>query len=477
VPLSVTSILHFDRSRRLGLTDEVASGIGRSGAAEIDRSPFQRYLLELLDFRAIVGSGRVRARRSVETIGSLLLLLTLSVPFAPVRAQVPSRPSGIQPLPAGPFQLYPTFVAGVELTDNLFRSSRDPATPEPVPATITNVTPGIWAEMPHPGGGLNLGYTLRYRSYGRVDDLPSNLSHFFLAQGAYDFRGGFALEFTQDYRDGVRDAQDFDPGGEVVYRGDEFRYSDTELELSHGRGLIRRFGLRLRRQATDFDPETSSGFLFDSERYEAEAFVDRQFGYHGTVRFGAYFSDTDLSRVGAPDVQRKEETVGGVLRANWRFNPGSSLDAVIGYGQFDFTELNPGEERFEDSDRNWVGTVTFLRSVPARPVLTVIASQGVFTSIQANEFFFISRQLGVQMGTPSGTRVDIAASAKVIRNEYPRDPTGRSDEILRGRLRIGYRFAVGLDWGVFTDVEQRSSTDSRADYDVTRIGTTVVLRR
>ena len=72
--------------------------------------------------------------------------------------------------------------------------------------------------LPHPGGGLNLGYTLRYRNYGRVDDLPSNLSHYFLAQGAYDFRSGFALGFKQDYRDGVLDAQDFDPGGEVVYR-------------------------------------------------------------------------------------------------------------------------------------------------------------------------------------------------------------------------------------------------------------------
>jgi hypothetical protein len=331
--------------------------------------------------------------------------------------------------------------------------------------------------MPHPGGGLNLGYTLRYRNYGRVDDLPSNLSHYFLVQGAYDFTSGFALEFKQDYRDGVLDAQDFDPGGEVVYRGEEYRYSDTELELSHGRGLIRRFGLRLRRNATDFEPTPRNVLLFDSERYEAEVFSERQFGYRGTMRFGAYFSDTDLSRVGAPEVQRKEETFGGVLRANWRFNPESSLDAVIGYGQFDFTELDPGEERSEDSDRHWVGTVAFLRSVPARPSLTVTASQGVFTSIQATEFFFISRQLAVQIGTPSGTRMDIAASVQVLRNDYPRDPAGRSDDILRGRLRIGYRFAVGLDWGVFTDVEQRSSTDPVADYDVTRIGTTVVLRR
>ena len=165
------------------------------------------------------------------------------------------------------------------------------------------------------------------------------------------------------------------------------------------------------------------------------------------------------------------------MRGSWRFSPASSLTGTFGYGEFRFSGETVGDEPVDDATRNWVGTVTFVRAVPARPVVTVTASQGVFTSVLANNFFYISRQLLAQVRTPTGTRLDLGARVQLFQNDYPKDPAGRVDDIVRGRLWAGYRFEAGIEWGVYADLERRSSIETLTDYDVTRFGTTVTLRR
>ena len=98
-------------------------------------------------------------------------------------------------------------------------------------------------------------------------------------------------------------------------------------------------------------------------------------------------------------------------------------------------------------------------------------------SVFTTTFFYVSRQALAQIRSPSGTRLDLGARILLLQNDYPQDPNGRVDDIFRGRFWVGYRFDAGIEWGVYTDLERRSSVEAFADYDVTRYGTTVILRR
>ena len=420
--------------------------------------------------------------------GRPALVLAILVAPAGAIAQSPRKPADVLPISAGPFQLYPLFAAVVEQTDNLFFDESDP-----VSATVTSVTPGLSAEVPlRSEGELYLGYALRYRDYGGAD-IDSNLSQFLLAGGEVALGTGFLLAFEEDYAEGVLDTNAFDEGGEVVFRGDEFASSVTRLDLSH-QGLAQpRIGLAAGRESVQFS-QSAQPDLYNSVYYNYEIYGDHRLGPQGGLRFGAYWSEGDLTPVAGtcdnnPALRcndnadcgggvclnqdlRDERTFRVTLGTQWRLNPVSSIAADLGWGTAEFSGT------FEDGSsktRNLVGSVNYVRSVPARARLAMRVTQGVFPSVYGNNAYYVSRGMNVRLENDTRARMIVGGDLSFIRNVYPEADDRRTDDTVGGRLWLGYRFGSAVEWRVYADIDSRSSNALGASYDVRSYGAVVNL--
>lgn len=398
--------------------------------------------------------------------GGISLVSVVLLSFAAALAQAPRKPANVLPIEAGRFQIYPLFATVVEQTDNLFYTESDP-----VGATVTSVTPGISAEVPLRGQSeLYLGYALRYRDYGGAD-IDSNLSQFLLAGGEVTLGTGFLFAFEEDYAEGVLDTSAFDEGGEVVFRGDEFASSVTKLDLSHQGVAQPRIGLAARRESVQFS-QTAQANLLDSVYYNYEIYADYRVGPQGRVRFGAYWSEGDLTAVGNDQDRRDERDFRVTLGTQWRLNPVSSIAADLGWGTAEFFSTLDGQA---SKTRNLVGGVNYVRFVPARARLVMRVTQGVFPSVYGTNAYYVSRGLNVRLENDTRARMIVGGDLSFTRNVYPEAEPKRTDDTVGGRVWLGYRFGSAVEWRVYADVDSRSSNAPGGTYDVNSYGAVVSL--
>lgn len=381
-------------------------------------------------------------------------------------AQSPRKPANVLPIPAGPFQLYPLFATVVEQTDNLFYEESDT-----ISATVTSVTPGISAEVPlRAEGGLYFGYALRYRDYGGAD-IDSNLSQFLLAGADVPLGTGFLLTLEEDYAEGVLDTNTFDEGGEVVFRGDEFASSVTSLDLSHQGVAQPRIGLAVGRESTQFS-QNAQADLYDSVYYNYEIYADHRVGPQGGLRFGAYWSEGNLVAVGNELDRRDEQTFRLTLGTVWSLNPISSIAADLGWGTADFFSTLDDQS---SKTRNVVGSVGYIRYVPARARFAVRLSNGVFPSVYGANAFYVSRGVNFRLENDTRARLILGGDVSFVRNVYPEAEPKRTDDTVGGRLWLGYRLGSAVEWRVYADVNSRSSNAPEASYDANSYGVLVSL--
>lgn len=181
-------------------------------------------------------------------------------------------------------------------------------------------------------------------------------------------------------------------------------------------------------------------------------------------------ADLSRIRVGAEDL-RQEDEVAARLGARWAVAPGTRLEGRIGWSRNEFE--SPTSSTFSGV----VGTLTISRMIPTRARLVARLEQTVYPSIYANNDYYESSQLTVQVDSPPGTRVTIGANARYFLNRYPESSPDREDRILEATAWIGYRFRAGLEWRMYSTIGSRSSTapEPEVDYEARRFGTTLRL--
>lgn len=408
--------------------------------------------------------------------GRVLLALMFLSP-APALAQTPRQPEGVAPIPAGPFQIYPSFVADVAHTDNLFYSGIDP-----VRATTTTLLPGVFVQLPMRQNEVHFGYNLRYRDYGGadVDELVErtgqeidNFSHFFVAAGEFQLASGLSLDFEDDYAQGVLDSSAFDEGGEVVFRGVDFTSNYATVALGHQTGARRQLGVAVESDIVEFQPGLNSGGLFDSDYLRFDLSVRQQFGSQATMSFGAYLLEGESTRVNNPADRRDERTLRLTVRMQRKLSPSSNIEGEFGWGQSDYSST----DGTTDQNRNLVYSINYVRVVPARARLTARVSQFVYNSIFGSNFYYVSRQLAFRMENSTAARLNFGGAVRYYQNEYPQGLPPRTDEVLGGQVWVGYRFGSLVVGRLFADLQSRTSIVSQLDYDVTSIGFSVGLGR
>jgi hypothetical protein len=423
-------------------------------------------------------------------VGSVLLALAST---GMALGQISNPSPDARAIPAGPFTLYPTLSTEVELTDNLFFSTRDP-----LAATILRITPGILAQLPMRKSVFNLGYALQYKSYQGAD-LDDNLSHFFIADGGFNFGSGFAVTFSDDFQKGILDTQTFDPGGEVRFLGDEFTRNLFEVGLAHGRGR-RNIGLTVglgrlsfddqqRLELAEPDAQRRVAGLFDTRSAVVRVFGESQRSARLWVVGEAVTRTADLSRIirifsEDPDVpptdipdHREQEVaeVGGEVR--WALSPGAYLQGRLAYTDQQYVskseDLAIGNRT--SSYRGLVGTATFSSAIPGRPRLALRGSRNVFPSVFLGNDYYISDRLSVLLESPARFRLRIGGEVTYFENDYPQSVPRREDNTVDGRLWFGYRVRSGLVWGVYARHTSRTSSLEILGFDATSYGVTFQL--
>jgi len=396
-----------------------------------------------------MGVSRGGARWAVLSAPLLVLL------GGAVMAQMPEPSPRLQPIQAGPVELVPLFVTDLQHTDNLFFNALNP-----ISATVFSATPGISARLPMRRSFAELAYALRYRSYGGDNVPPSDFSHFFRARGDFGFASGMVVSFAEEFQNGVLDTQNFDPGGEVRFRGDRFQSNTFAVSVAH-QHLTRVIGVTVGSTRVDFDrkpfdpdaPDPTSTSFFDTDAGYLRLFGETRRTPRTWILAELFVGTSDLSRtiVGLPDDRERDSTqVRTGIR--WVASPGSQLEAIVGYALEEFA--SPGRS---STYRGVVGSVNYGSTVPARPRLVVSVLRDVYPSVYLENDYYVSSRISVRLESPGRARLRIGCRVAFLRNDYPQSSPERVDNTWDARVWLGYRVGHRLEWGVFARKTARDS--------------------
>lgn len=403
-----------------------------------------------------------RARR--HRLGVLLVTAGFCAP--PVAAQG----EGLDGIPAGPWLLKPLVFAQFGYDTNPFYEGPEADTD---PEGSARYALGLAGTLPIRQSALRLAYRrdrLDYRETTLTEDT------------AEDFSGELRLGFpTRDevsvgaeLTRGIADTLRFDPGGEVVFRGEP--YDLRVLTAAASREVRGRpgYGFQVSRRDLVFPREEAQFNYFEYRGWDFDAEYRHPFGPStwGTLGYAGkryrHFCDT-VEPSGAPC-----PAVGAPFREE-------TGDAVYAGVRGALSERSPYRARVGWLDLGYAGTITegyrgLVGDLDVRIGLSVgtwvsaALTRQVYSSFYLNNNYFVYDAASARAGLNFADRWEVAIGATYSRSRYdtpvPGSTTGaRIDDTLRSEAyanlflprRFGIRMAV-------TD-ERRSSSDPALEFD------------
>ena len=200
-------------------------------------------------------------------------------------------------VPIGPVVVAPSLTCSYDYDTNVFLfdvlppqdPSNPPAHPPPEPQGIATIEPAVTLTLPFGQSLFKLSDTLRYRNYEKSAELNGRQSNIASADLALNFSSLDSLELTADLTNGKADTLAFDPGGQVVFRGESYRLDREGMKVA--REVFGQLGYRVNvaRSNLHFADVQAPGF-FDYSGYDGEAAAlipvlenaNLSFGYVGT---------------------------------------------------------------------------------------------------------------------------------------------------------------------------------------------------
>ena len=273
---------------------------------------------------------------------AIVLVLGAACAAASSRSAASDLPEGML---VGPWILAPSLTSGFAYDTNVFLASSTSTSSGTISDRVLRVTPGLVAALPFRESLLKLDYSVTRLDYGKTP-LERNLSRDAGIDLALNFSTQDRLSLRANRNLGVAETLAFDPGGEVVFRGQGFDLTTYEIEAAREVFGHRGYRVRLSREALSFDPGTTVAFFefrgIDAEVDYREPLSPRFWAvgdYEGR-RYDHFLADEPT---GSHEPFRKEDS--DVVRVGLQGQLGEREPFLVrvGWGRFRF----PGSEGSE----------------------------------------------------------------------------------------------------------------------------------
>jgi hypothetical protein len=378
--------------------------------------------------------------------------------FAAGTAGAQQREDGIF---VGPWLLVPGFATGLATDSNVFRL---PIEGEETGDQILAASATLTAVLPFRNSVLTMDYTATHLQYNKFQ-FDRDLAQ----QGGFDlqfnFSTGDTVETSGAFTLGITDVRQFDPGGEVTFRGEPYNRYVWEAAVMRRVPGRRGYEVRLQAIALNFTNRTNVNF----------------FDYRGGVGFLAYrepvssrwwlvgevtIRDFDHYRTTDPvgEVFRREES--RLYEIGFRGLAGKRqpLVATLGYGDYQF----PGST--SSGFQGLVGQFRWSMPIGAATSVRIGADRRARPSFFASQSHFVADQIVAVFERRFRKYSSIGLDVLIGRNEYG-DPEPTFDDVVRKDRRwatdlyFDFKLTRVFGFRVSLTKERRSSNIPRFDYD------------
>lgn len=294
-------------------------------------------------------------------------------------------------IPAGPWILAPSLVVGYSYDTNVFQE--DEAL-DPVADYSLVIQPRIRATLPFRMSSFALGYSATRYDYGNAFE-DSQLDQNANATLNLLFSSLQRLVLSTELTFGASKTEVFDPGGEVTYRGESYRYSRYQMDYSKQVPGRPGFRVNVAHNTFRFDEDETISF-FDYDGNSAALEYRQPFGPQiwglaslAASRYDHFCSNIDPDGNPCPPRStpfRTEESVSGLL----------GVMGNIGKRQSFAFRIGTTTSRYDpDRDHNFQGTT--LEGTMGIPIggstsLTIGATRRPYPSFYFNnDYYLVSR--------------------------------------------------------------------------------------
>lgn len=405
---------------------------------------------------------------SVPRVAFAALMALGVVPATSASENLPS--DGIA---VGRWLLKPYVVVGVESNSNPFYRSESDVDLPPESEIVTRFRPTVSAVLPFRESALTFDFDGTRYGYSETEALDGEWALDGAATLDLRFSTGDALVFRGQRIEGVATTTAFDPGGETVFRGEKFAYTNGSVALRREVPGRRGWNVEAVHEVLDFDEGVEAAF-FDFRGWSVDAEYREPFGggFWGTVGWEARRYDN--YRANRPEevgiAYRVESSGIGWLGA--KSVPGRPLDWSLRVGRADLDF--EGESR--STYKGFVGEAGAGVNLGRGLSLRAEAQWRPYPSAFFDNDYYLSGnvRLSLQRSAPTGTVFGAALQFGGLR--YDRAvPDGASGWVLRRDQLAGaelyatvpIRRWVGVRLGA--SHQRRTSTYPTSDYNVTSV--------
>lgn len=374
-------------------------------------------------------------------------------------------------IPAGSWLLQPLVAVSYGYDSNVFLQSE---LSDPQSDDIGRVRAALSAALPFRNSVLVLSGMKDLRYY-RNHALSQNGNTSLGVRLALKFSSRDSLEVAVDGTDGIADAYLFDPGGEVVFTGEPFRYVQAQATLQRDVYGRRGYLVRITPQRMRFDHQQTGAF-FDYEGFVAEG------EYREPISPRTWFIASAESRrfdhfcfgedpdgnpcPGSAAPFRREQDNIAYVGVRGALASERAFHAKIGWGAYRF---DPGS----GSDYRgplWEGSIV-LRPTPLSR-LTFLLARRVYPSFYFSNNYYRWDMLDLRFDLERPRRWIAGAELTLSRNLYP-EPTpttyvtgGAPRRDRTARLEAYANLLAGDRWGfrISTVLQRRLSNDLYSEF-------------
>jgi hypothetical protein len=311
-------------------------------------------------------------------------------------AESPLKPIGF---PWGAVVLGPSLTTGYSYNTNIFLNTKDL---EPTPDEVLTVQPAVQLTVPFANSWFRFGDTLRWVDYNKTPQTAGKTSNDAEAELALNFGSRDSLVLSAHNINGVAETLAFDPGGEVIFRGEAYKLHTEAIAASRDIPESRGYRLSITRNALNYT-RNSELLAFDFSGFDAEAAYVQPVSSSARLSFGylgSRYDHFDVSPGADPTAVFRTER-GDTLYAqiDGLLGPRQPYSARLGWERLDFTG---------NAAKDYAGLIGLARMsaiVGGGTTITGTLQQQPFRSFfgENNFYLYDAVTLRVERPFPSGT--------------------------------------------------------------------------